>query len=107
MTPLTREEQKVMISREEFDRLKGLALYQIDRDSYEMSSDPKVLLRVYRGRFEGLARAEVEFANEDQTRVYTPEAWIGKEITDSPLGRDGRFLKLSQKEFQKLLVENR
>ena len=95
--------QKFEITRKEFDTLKKHSGGAIIRDSYLISENPEVTIKIYHERFEGLIRAEVEFASEEDAQRFTPPDWMGKEITDTPLGRDSRLLDLADKEFKELL----
>lgn len=100
---LERTSHKTEISQEEFERLRTQASSAIIRDSYLISEQPEVTIKIYHGQYEGLVRAEVEFNSVEEARAYTTEEWMGEEITESPLGRDSQLLQLSQQEFRKLL----
>lgn len=100
---LLREEQKIQISKDEFDELTKLSHQYILRDSYDISENPKTVLRIYHGDYEGLTRIEVGFNSEKEALSFISPNWFGKEITASPLAQDGRLLQLTKKEFNKLL----
>ena len=100
---LGRETQKFEITKEEFEALKKKSGEGIIRDSYLMSENPEVTIKIYHGRFEGLVRAEVEFTSEEDAKKFTSHDWMGEEITDTPLGRDSRLLDLTDKKFKDLL----
>lgn len=85
------------ISEEEFNTLKKAASKAILRTRYDIS--PLVAIQVYQGDYEGLIRYEVEFNTVEEAQAYVPESWLGKEITESPLGRDGKLLDLSREDF--------
>ncbi len=85
------------ISEEEFNTLKKTASKAILRTRYDTS--PLIAIQVYHGDYEGLIRYEVEFNTVEEAQAFVPEPWLGKEITNSPLGRDGKFLDLSREEF--------
>lgn len=89
------------ISEEEFLELKKTAIGSILRTRYDLSSI--VAIQVYHGKHEGLIRYEVEFQSVDESEAFQPEPWAGREITDSPLGRDSRLLFMSDDEFQEEL----
>src|SRR3989344_5305799 len=97
------ETQKFQINKEEFESLKTKSGEAIVRDSFQLSKNPEITIKIYHGRFQGLVRAEVEFGSEKDARRFTPLPWMGKEITDTPLGRDSRLLDLSDEEFKDLL----
>ena len=100
---LVRDGAKIEITRDEFDQLKGLAKSSIERDSYEIQENPRIVLRIYHGEFEGLARIEVNFESEAEADSFSPQDWFGREITGTPLAQDGYLLNLSKEEFLKLL----
>ncbi len=103
VTDLTRNGEKMGISEEEFNLLKKQAIGEIVRDSYLLQVNPRIVLRIYHKKFEGLVRAEVDFENESEAKTFQPPDWFGQEITTSPLGRDSQLLKLTDDNFQKLL----
>lgn len=101
ISSLERTKDKKEISEQEFEKMKTGASEAIIRDGYKI--DDQVSIKIYHGKFKGLKRAEVEFDSRDEATAYIPESWMGKEITDSPLGRDSALLDLSAEEFQKLI----
>lgn len=102
-TDLIRVGETIQITKEEFNALSRFSSEKVERDSYVVHVNPRILLRIYHGKFEGLIRAEVTFENEEQAAVFLPETWMGREITDSPLAKEGKLLDLSEKEFRDLL----
>lgn len=102
---LSRKGQIFEISEDEFNYFKSLTSISIQRDSYLLSQNPKVSIKIYRGRHKGLVRAEIEFDNEEDANNFVPFDWLGEEITNSPLGRDGKLIKLSENDF-KILIQN-
>lgn len=78
------------LTKSEYDDLKTRASSVVTRASYSLGSG--LSIKVYGDQFEGLVRAEQEFESERRADAYTPESWMGKEITDTPLGRDSRLL---------------
>lgn len=97
----SRSTEKKEITNEEFERLKSNSSGAIIRDSFPLSSH--VSIKIYHGMYEGLARAEVEFLSKTEADNYIPETWMGDEVTNSPLGRDSRLLKLNADTFSKLI----
>lgn len=99
-----RTSEKMEISKEEFTILKGSNTKSIIRDCYEINDDKyEISIKVYHDRFEGLIRAEVEFASEEEAARFEPYSWMGQEITDTALGRDSRLIQLTNNEFKLLL----
>ena len=100
---LVRNEQKIEITKDEFEVLSKLTDKNILRDSYLISENAKMTLRVYHGKIEGLARAEVSFKSVEEAQNYKPLDWFENEVTNSPLAKDGELLNLSKEEFEELL----
>ena len=100
---LTRQKTKKQITEQEFKGLKKSASNAVIRDSSLISESPQMTLKVYHDKYDGLIRAEVEFSSEEEAKSFEVPNWFGKEITNSPLGRDSRLLKLSEEEFQSLI----
>ena len=98
-----REEEVIPLAKEEFEQLAKYTSFHIVRDSYIVSDNPKTILRIYKGRFEGLNRCEVFFNTNEDALKYQPPKWFGTEITNTPLGKDMTLLKLSDEEFNELL----
>lgn len=96
---LSRSQEKWRITRDEFEALKTLASVAIIRDSYLLQESPQITLKVYRGTHEGLVRAEVEFASEEEARAFTPLPWMGMEMLNTPLAHDASLLDLSKKDL--------
>ncbi|MEK7103006.1 MAG: hypothetical protein AAB870_01515 [Patescibacteria group bacterium] len=103
-TNLASTKIKESLTLEEFERLKHLSQGEIIRDSYQLSINPSVSLKIYHGQLEGLARAEVEFESESAAKEFIPHEWMGNDITDTPLGRDGRLVHINEAELKKLIA---
>jgi CYTH domain-containing protein len=104
ISELERARERREISFEEFSTLKQGASDPIIRDRYDISEHPKISIQVYRGKHEGLVRAEVEFASESDARNFVPPDWMGKEMTALPIARDAKLLDLSEHEFRKYIL---
>lgn len=103
ISPLTRVEHTFEITREEFNELKTYAKDVIVRDSYIISSNPEISVKIYHGAYEGLIRAEVEFSSETEAQNFKPPEWFGKEITNTKLARDASLIDLNAEEFKQQL----
>lgn len=101
ISDLERTKDKKIITEEEFDALRENASEAIIRDSYKLDENSSI--KIYKGRFEGLIRFEIEFDSKEEAEKYIPAEWLGEEITHSPLGRDSELLKLTESEFKELL----
>lgn len=90
------------IQEAEFERLKSKAIKNLKRKNYILSKTPSVSIKVYGGEYEGLVRAEFEFETVEEARKFAPPEWVGKEITETNLGRDGELVQLKQGEFKEI-----
>lgn len=97
---LARTGQKLEITRTEFEELKKLCDEAILRESYLLPDYEDGSLKVYKGKYDGLVRAEFEFDSEEDANAFVKPEWVGEEITDSSLGRDSRLLGLTEEEFR-------
>ena len=105
ISDLEHEKNKHAIAESEFEDLKvGNDANEIIRESYELSLNPNVSIKIYHGRFEGLMRVEVEFSTKEEAEKYVPPSWMGEEITTTSLGADAWLLHLSQDEFERLMA---
>lgn len=103
LSDTTRKTEKTTLSKQEFDTLKKTASKAIIRESYAFLEDTRITIKIYRGDYEGLSRAEVEFLSEEEAKQFAPLEWMGQEITHTALARDARIIQLSKEEFQRLL----
>ncbi|HUW21391.1 MAG TPA: hypothetical protein VMW41_01855 [Candidatus Bathyarchaeia archaeon] len=96
---------KLAIFKHEFGKLKRLCSATIVRESYNISSDPDVSIKIYHGKYEGLRKIEVEFSSEEEASFFQIPDWYGEEITDSLVSRDSKLLDLNDEEFKMILEE--
>ncbi len=99
---MTRTKQRVQITMLEYERLRLASFHQNEphlRTSITFSSAPHIEIKIHEGKFVGLARAEVEFADIASAHVYVPPAWFGPEITRLALGQDARLICMNTNEF--------
>lgn len=105
ISTLSRKQEKMMISEAEFVALQKIAKGPLARDSYLLQEQPQITVKLYRGAFYGLIRAEVEFLSEEQAQQFIPLPWFAHEIDGScPLGRDSILVNLTQIEFAQLMM---
>lgn len=100
-----RSKKKIRITKDEFLQLKNKAVGVIVRDGYLLETNPPVSIKIYHGTYNGLIRAEIEFKNQHELQQFQPFEWMGKEITNTPIGLDNELVKLSKEEFKQLLNE--
>lgn len=97
---LTSKKDKIIITYEEFEYFKSISTKEIIRDSYILhENDTEISLKIYHGNFEGLIRAEVEFETEQDANNFEIPSWLGREITETKLGKDSKLIALSNEEF--------
>lgn len=96
---LARDEAEIAIERAAFERLWSLTEgRRVEKRRHVLPGGDglTIELDVYGGALEGLAVAEIEFADEGAAAAFSPPPWIGREVTD-----DGRFKN------QRLAVDGR
>lgn len=83
-TGLVRVETERKISETQFWKLWNKTRgRRLQKTRYLMElGDLVIEIDVFRGRFEGLKFAEVEFKSKEQAEQFTPPNWFGKEVTD-------------------------
>jgi adenylate cyclase len=96
---LSRNETHRYISKEEFESLIPSESEIISRARYDISSYPKISIMVYKGRFSGLVRAEVEFNSNYEAESFKPLDWMGQEMTGLPIARDSKLVGLTREEL--------
>ncbi|MDP3794966.1 MAG: hypothetical protein Q8R13_03495 [bacterium] len=100
---LSRIQEKIGITKEEFKVLKQFARGPIIRESYLLGEKPQITLKVYHGRFEGLVRVEVEFSSIEEAQQFRIPDWCGEEMTHMSLAKDAMLLDLRAEEFRRLI----
>jgi len=96
---ITSEKEIEEITKEKFEELKKKSIGGLCRKSYLISENPEISIKIYEGNYRELIRAEFGFADETEAKKFVPPSWVGEEITESKLGRDGKLIALSRKEF--------
>jgi CYTH domain-containing protein len=103
VSDLEHKKETRSITQEEFESLRAGTSDAIIRDSFKVSNNPDITIKVYHGKYEGLIRAEVEFDSLESAEAFIPSEWMGKEITGTPLGKDSGLLDLSEEQFKEML----
>lgn len=83
---IQREEYNLPLDKESYNHLKAKAdgniitkrRYLIPYDKYTIELD------IFKGAFEGLIYAEVEFDTLEEANSFTPPSWFGTDVTESP-----------------------
>jgi CYTH domain-containing protein len=81
---LSRVEEEMALEPGAFERLWPLtAGRRVVKVRHRRSEAPGVVMEldVYEGELSGLMTLEVEFADEDAARAWTPPPWAGREVT--------------------------
>lgn len=97
--------EKQEISEQEFRSLKISSYSEIIRDSYLYLKDNRISIKKYLGKYNGLYRVEISFNSLEEENSYRKESWMGKDITETTLAFDKDLSKLTEEEFQKLLIQ--
>ena len=100
---LSRTQEKIAISKQEFEALKQFSRGPIIRDSYLLQRHPQITIKIYHGRFEGLVRAEVEFKSSEEAQTFQPLDWFGREMTEMPIAKDAKLIDLKEEELHELI----
>ncbi|MDO4282418.1 MAG: methyltransferase [Clostridia bacterium] len=101
------KKEKTRISQDEFYQLIKGCKNKVIRDSYFISKNPDITIKIYHGAYEGLRRAEVEFHTMEEFEAFQKLDWFGKEITNDKIGSDAGLITLSREEFlSRILDEN-
>lgn len=103
LKPDERTREIVVITKEEFEKMKPKNGRVIYRDSYQISKSPRISIKKYKGDYEGLVLAEVEFDSHKEEESFKPLTWMGAEVTDTDLGKDSKLIKLTRKAFKQAL----
>lgn len=67
--------------------------------------DKRVSIKEYYQDYYPLIRAEVSFLSENEMNTYQKEAWMIKEITNTPLAFDSDLYKLTKEEFNGIIQQ--
>ena len=93
----------IRITQSEYESLKKNCKKTIVRTSYLLSKNPHISIKTYNADFSWLSRVEIEFDTQKEASDFSALAWFGKEITNSPLGRDSKLINLSHEDFLGLI----
>jgi CYTH domain-containing protein len=103
LSPKEKTREVTIITEDEFTRCKKDGTSIIERDSYSLSKEkPIISIKVYKGIYRGLTLVEIEFDSIDEMEAFIPLRWMGKEVTDTPLGKDARLIDLDREHFKDL-----
>lgn len=94
------------ISEDEYDKLSPLKeINEIIKDRYyiPLSEELTIELDVFKGIFEGIIYAEVEFKDEDSANKFQPPAWFDKELTGKV--SNAMMSKITRKELDDILLK--
>lgn len=98
------ESTKIIITEDEYLKLKSFSQKEVIRTSYRYLEIPELTIRIYRGNFSGLIRAEIYFKNINDANNFVPYPWLDKEITGTPLSQDSGILSMTEDQFKESLL---
>lgn len=78
-----REEREIKLNRAQFDVLwPATAGARLTKTRYDVPWKKWLIeIDIYHGSNDGLIVAEVEFLDEKNCRLFSPPAWLGKDVT--------------------------
>ncbi len=90
-----REEFELFIEKNEYEDLKKKLEYNIIKKTRYIYKDKKYTYEVdeFDGHLKGLLLAEIEFQNKKEADDFTPEAWLGKEVSNDPSYQNSNLCK--------------
>lgn len=91
------------LREEEFESLKAQAMPPLIYRKYIYAFDPLVSINIFQGIHEGLLRADIKFNTIEEANEFEIPCWLGKDITQSPLGVDKNLAQLGADECKKLI----
>lgn len=98
--------ERILVTKEEFERVKTNRTPVIERDSYSLTrKSPVISIKKYKGVYAGLILVEVEFDTVEEMENFVPLEWMGAEVTNTPLGKDAKLIDLDREKFKKILTE--
>lgn len=83
---MMREEYNLPLTREGYEHLLPKAdgiVIRKTRYVLPETEDLRIELDLFHGEYEGLALAEVEFPSREAAEAYTPQPWMGEDVTMS------------------------
>lgn len=97
------EKQKLEITQDEFLEMKKNAVGEIYRDSYRLSNNPNITLKVYHWDLEWFRRIEVEFDSVEIAHNFEAPEWFWTEITGKLGNRDSGICNITFEQLKKNL----
>lgn len=82
---MVREEYNLPLTKEAYDLLIGKCEGIIlSKTRYEIPEKDNLTIEldIFKGVYEGLMLAEVEFETVEQANSYTPPSWFGRDVTE-------------------------
>ena len=93
--------KKIQISMNAFEELSKDCQKVIERETYCL--DDNIKIKIYRGKYEGLRTADIEFESQEEFNSFRKPNWSGNEITTTPLGKDGQIILLSLEQIYAII----
>lgn len=105
VNPNEKTRERILISKEEFEKNKKRGTKSLFRDSYLISKRPLVYIKKYKGDYDGLVLAEVEFDSEDEAENFKPFSWMGAEVTNTKVGKDASLVLLTPPQYMRIVED--
>lgn len=104
---MTRQEYELDIDKSAYNNLLGKAEGNIitkDRYLIPLNDSLTLELDIFHGVFEGLVIGEIEFADEESAKKYTPPEYISEEVTFDTRFHNSSLSSMSTQDISDLLV---
>ncbi len=95
--------ERSLLDPQEFDTLKKSASPPLVFKKYLYAFDPLVSINIFKENHDGFVRVDVKFDTLNEALNFEIPKWMGKDITQSPLGIDKHLAHLTSQECKKLI----
>lgn len=92
---------KKKLKQKQFYKLTKNCTRTIIRDKYKITD--KISVKIYKGNYYGLNIADIEFDSAEEARNAKIPDWLGMDITNTVLGKDGKIIYLTREKLLELL----
>lgn len=92
---------KKKIKQKQFYKITKNCTRKIVRDKYKITD--KISVKIYKGNYYGLNIVDIEFDSADEIKNVQLPDWLGIDITDTVLGKDGKIIYLTREKLLELL----
>ena len=96
---------KKKIKQKQFYKITKNCARKIVRDKYKVTD--RISIKLYKGNYYGLNIADIEFNSKDEMKNADIPQWLGTDITDTVLGKDGTIIYLTREKLLELLSKEK